>query len=307
VFNADLDISWTNSHLNFTGKLNSTVFEKMIMGLEVDRNSSLLLPTFFHDLCDLAKYRLDSVRCMNDYLNNVTLHHLDERFNTTGKWPFIDQVFVLHYKKKPERLNHMRDLLYQFNVSSKVIKDFDRDELTQDIIECAYPVNRTIDSRNWQPKNLSTGEISLSLKHFAAFDYIIKNKIEYALIFEDDVVIEGNLTSFDKSFRNAMLDLPADYDLYFVGGCLDLHCKAVTGTLDAPKACPQNNRSRCTHAYVISYRGALKMVKNLPIRWAIDWLMNSEGIGLKIYHAEPPLFLQGKSFESTGIRQGVET
>lgn len=258
--------------------------------------------SFYTELCDLAKYRLDSIRCMNKILSNAIFVQLDESLNTTGSWEFIDEIFVLHYKKNPERLNHMRQLLSQFNASSKIVKDFDRDEITREMIDCVYPLRPVVDQRSWQTSNLTIGEISLSMKHFAAFDMIVKNKIEYALIFEDDVVLDDTSKDFVESFRNAMLDLPTDYDIYFVGGCLDLHCKKTSGTIEAPKACLEINRSRCTHAYVISYRGALKTFKNLPIRWPIDWLMNSEGIGLKTYHAEPPIFLQGKTFSSTGIR-----
>lgn len=39
VFNADLSITWANSHLNFSETINTTVYDKMLMGLEVKQGS----------------------------------------------------------------------------------------------------------------------------------------------------------------------------------------------------------------------------------------------------------------------------
>jgi GR25 family glycosyltransferase involved in LPS biosynthesis len=49
---------------------------------------------------------------------------------------------------------------------------------------------------------------------------IIAEKYDNALIFEDDVILDDN---FLEKFENYCKQLPDDFDIFFIGTCLDIH------------------------------------------------------------------------------------
>jgi hypothetical protein len=219
-------------------------------------------------------------------------------FNFNSSMP----IFVAHYSKLLERAAFMRDVLARHNLSAQFIRQFDKEELQPDHLECLLAA--ASETRRRYEKKLMLGEISSFMKHLAAFFAIQKNNYTRALVLEDDVQEDGKLpTTLVALLNEAIGLLPPNFDLLFVGGCLGIRCspsaQRITGKgLSLCKA----ERSRCGDAYIISLQGAAKLIRSLPIRAPIDWQMNYESSVLNMWYSDPPLFSQNNTLIRSNIR-----
>ena len=60
------------------------------------------------------------------------------------------------------------------------------------------------------------GEVSLVMKHFAVYYYMVKHSLENVLILEDDAAFLHSDWAGENSFyQQIMKDLPVDYDMIF--------------------------------------------------------------------------------------------
>ena len=126
-----------------------------------------------------------------------------------------------------------------------------------------------------------------------------KNNIYNALILEDDAFIVPNeRATFVKTMDKMMDQLFLRYDAFFPGGCLDPRrpdyfvCKP-----DEELVC-RRSESRCTHAYVVTNKGAKKILLNMNAKMdhmPIDHMINHEN--LVIYWSNPILFKQYEIIE----------
>jgi glycosyl transferase family 25 len=129
-------------------------------------------------------------------------------------------------------------------------------------------------SNSWdrQPRELLNTEIACALSHQAVYKLIVKEKIPYALILEDDVVLTKKLALFLEYFPKFIL-VHTDIEL------INLFSDSP-GKIILPKIFPHHflfqftrmpNRSS---AYIITNSGARKMIENfLPIRMPADDLL----------------------------------
>ena len=147
---------------------------------------------------------------------------------------------------------------------------------------------------------------SLVLKHFWVY-YEIATKYDYALILEDDVILADN---FVEILNKYMVELPADYDMLFIGDGCNLHIekdkilpnKNIYEKCLYPTRWGGNGGSRCTDSYLISKKCALKMceyinkiTKIYKIQLPADFFINDAARynNFKIYWAEPTIITQG--------------
>ncbi|HAU5545175.1 glycosyltransferase family 25 protein [Proteus mirabilis] len=108
-------------------------------------------------------------------------------------------IYVISIKNSPRKKNIEKELeKYNFSYIDAVV-GADEDSKT---IE-------NINTQEWVKKRygriLSYGEIGCSLSHIKAYQEIIENNIEWAIIFEDDIIIEKNienLLNIDKKLLN---------------------------------------------------------------------------------------------------------
>jgi hypothetical protein len=93
----------------------------------------------------------------------------------------IDQVYVVHYTRLPERRRHIVDLIRKMGIGDALIMaSYDREELTQDNIDCF-----------WTPDPgypMVSGQFSLAIKHFMALYDMLQRGYESILVLEDDVI-----------------------------------------------------------------------------------------------------------------------
>ncbi|CAG8810045.1 33802_t:CDS:1, partial [Racocetra persica] len=109
--------------------------------------------------------------------------------------------------------------------------------------------------------NLTVGAKACYLSHYRIFESIVKNGYENALILEDDVDMEVNITDIMTEVHH---NLPNDWDMLYLGHCdewdsnyfktnLTVHILHTTG------------HPKCTHAYAVSAKGAKKLIEKLNI------------------------------------------
>jgi len=190
------------------------------------------------------------------------------------------KIFVCHWSKLQERKQFILDQFEKYNITNyEFVEMYDKDELTEE--ECSY-------------FDLEKCKISLSLKHFYIYREIAA-KYDEALIFEDDVILNAK---FMENLGKYMKQLPADYDMLYLGdGCkLHINRKNIIHGINVYIS----QTSRCTDSYIVSKKCALQLCEykdNLKnkITLPIDWWLNSaiSDNNLKNYWAEPTICSQG--------------
>ncbi|NDB28810.1 hypothetical protein EB151_04580, partial [archaeon] len=137
-------------------------------------------------------------------------------------------------------------------------------------------------------------ERSLVLKHVSILKDVVKNNYESVLILEDDVTLCDGFVEYCNMF---MEQLPNDWDVAWVGSCLNLHEPSVDG-----KYVYKTDRgSRCTHAFLVSGRMAKKVIDvisdvYLPADHFYNYLIREHN--LNNYWFEPSLAIQSLEFSS---------
>lgn len=118
--------------------------------------------------------------------------------------------------------------------------------------------------------------IGCAISHMNVWKLFLETEEEYAIIFEDDVVLEDN---FNEKLEVALREVPKDYDILYLGctGCDNTQPVNIVKILASIPFFPQtfnpdekvtDNISRpsvafATHAYIVSRKGATKLLKYL--------------------------------------------
>lgn len=230
------------------------------------------------------------ISCMDPPATNLTPDNL--------------RVHVIHYTRLTERRQHMEQVLREHELDRfpvSWVTAHDREEVL---------AGGTYERGEWgDPQVIAAGSVSLILKHLEVYRAVVVEPNAWHLILEDDVLIHPG---FLPALERCLAELPADWDLCFVGQGCDLHVpwwlrrtgRRVywrgwkRGLLWGGGGC-----SRCTEAYLIHPRCAERILGSQfarpPFDRPIDWHLNAAGAALQIhsYWAEPPLVTQG-AFES---------
>lgn len=115
--------------------------------------------------------------------------------------------------------------------------------------------------------------IGCALSHFKAWNEFLKTNEKYAIVFEDDVILEK---FFIDRVYNALNHVPEDYDILYLG-CFGCDSKNVSNIYKMSSILYGKNKRNqqineyisipeyayATHAYVISREGAKKMLSFL--------------------------------------------
>ena len=205
------------------------------------------------------------------------------------------KILVIHYDKLVERKKHMLKQLDKAGLNDfEFISNHGKDKLTA--------------QEKSKFKNLTDGEISLMMHHFECYK-IISEKYDYAIIFEDDVILADN---FQNRIEKYIAELPEDWDMLFFGEGQGVHIpqyRQSPGVNIYKKMTDLKNKmpggidgsTRCADSYIVSKKCAQKIaqvinmlnVTSIPL----DHLLNKINHFCKfnIYWAEPTLAIQGTS------------
>lgn len=202
------------------------------------------------------------------------------------------KIFVVHYKLLKPRKREMIAKFEKFNITNYEFIEIDRNELTEE-------------QKNVFVKDLSKVGAAISLSHHYAYKEIA-DKYDHALILEDDVIFADN---FIEKFNTYLSQLPADYDMLFIGNGCNLHIENhrivpnqyIYEKCLHPTDWGGNGATRCTDSYIVSKKFATKIcdyMRNLKEKISevgIDWWLNgaARDCKFKVYWAEPTIVTQG--------------
>ena len=202
------------------------------------------------------------------------------------------KIFVIHYDKLVHRKKHILKELNKYDLECEFVSNYGKDMLT------GYQKSKF--------RNLNDSEISLSMHHFECYKRI-SEKYDYAVIFEDDVILSEN---FKNNIEKYINDLPKDWDMLFFGeghGVNIPNYRLVpeqniykkSTELNNPFPGGINGSTRCADSYVISSKCCKKILEkinspNYIIFMPIDHLLNYINYynNFNIFWAEPTITKQ---------------
>jgi GR25 family glycosyltransferase involved in LPS biosynthesis len=201
------------------------------------------------------------------------------------------QIFVISLARSPERRENVRNQLG--NIPHVIVDAVDGKAMTRGQEKLA---NRMISRETIN----SDGSIGCFLSHYFLWKHIVEHNIDYALILEDDIVVRRPFVSH----VNKLIQAVPDCDLIYIGHCLDTrsgHRVAVVDDLNLYKTV----ESLCTHAYVVSQKGASKLIQYIENYVSFDTIDKRmltavrEGI-LTAYSVQPKIIGQNGMTSTIG-------
>jgi GR25 family glycosyltransferase involved in LPS biosynthesis len=206
----------------------------------------------------------------------------------------LSKIYLLHHKDElfKNRYDYITNRLSQENLEFELIdlykpEEIDYDEMTknQDFIPIFIEQINGNSYFNFS-KKISKASLSLILKHLYCWKDQIKNNYDYILVLEDDSEIPDNFSELLDNIVNEMRI--KESELVMIGTAFDLK---------SPNILKDNfihfnylQKTRCTHAYIISKSCSEKMINgfknyNLPIDFKMNEVIQLEKI--KVYWYEP--------------------
>jgi len=202
------------------------------------------------------------------------------------------QIFVIHYAKLAERRKNMVMQLIVNDLDAEFITQYDRSSLLDE------------DKRIFRA-GYSDADKAITLSHIYCYKQV-SDRCDYALILEDDAVFNNQ---FRATLDNYITQLPADWDMVFIGDGCNLHIpypivQAQGGNIFKkclePTPWGGNGATRCTDSYLISKKCAARILNyvanpDLIIDGPIDWWLNDvcRKCQFQVYWAEPTIVTQG--------------
>jgi glycosyl transferase family 25 len=203
------------------------------------------------------------------------------------------KIFTVHYKKLTERKKHIENQLSNIKnleINHEFVEQFDRDNLNENDTKI---FNGYKDMAN----------IAICLSHFYCYQQICE-KYDYALIFEDDVILSKD---FSEKIKIYIEEIPEDWDMLFIGDGCNLH---YHNTIAGKNIYLKDNElkyinddskgaTRCADSYLVNKKCAIKLcnyIKNLnKINRPVDFWLNTaiKENNFIVYWAEPTIVTQG--------------
>lgn len=204
------------------------------------------------------------------------------------------KIYVIHVRGEKEREKHMRQELEKFKLEAEFMLDGNKEDITP----------QTLTQYFTGSMHEVSGKVSCALKHIKVYESIISNKIEQALIFEDDIILKSN---FESTLHDVLEEIKErQLSNYFISLENSNHGYIKKHEREAGKHLYEKKQGRCAGAYLIDYQCAQSLIQEIKYNKcgeAIDWFHNQllEQQKITIYWAHPYLAEQGShngSFKS---------
>ena len=157
-------------------------------------------------------------------------------------------IYVLSLKRATDRRAHIQRELFFY---PHVVKDaVDGSNLT--IAE-----TKLLQSYLDPSSNLRPGEIGCLLSHIMLWKQIVSEGISSAIIFEDDVKVNGSLWRVVRT-----LTLKQDVDYALLGHCFEDSTSRIVGQIPG-YTIRVSERGECTHGYYITLKGCKQLLRSI--------------------------------------------
>ncbi len=192
------------------------------------------------------------------------------------------KTFVIHVRGNKEREKHIKRELQKHNIDYEFILEGNMEDITENNLEKYF----SDDYKKISPQT------SCVLKHFYAYEQIVKNNISIALVFEDDIELFNSFQKiFEASVKESVTENLSGFIVSYEASTQNFIGKSEEV---ARKYLYKKNNGRCAGAYLIDVAAA-KMILDYTYKYKcnmnVDWLHNelsAKGI-LKIFWCHPPV------------------
>ncbi|CAG8816814.1 23038_t:CDS:1, partial [Cetraspora pellucida] len=177
------------------------------------------------------------------YSNYSEDPNLQKEFSPTNRTLGFDHIYVIHLDYRTDRFERLKE------ISSYLGLDFDY-----------FPAVSKYDEeflRRFGTANMDLSQKACFLSHYLVYKEIIDKGYNSALILEDDVDFELNITVI---MNDILHDLPSSWETLYVGSCQELVGERV-GKNSSLHKLYMSVYPICTHAYAVSYSGVRKIVE----------------------------------------------
>ena len=197
------------------------------------------------------------------------------------------KTFIIHVSTAIDREQHMLQQISGRNLSYQFILDGDKNQLTEEVLDKYFT----------EEMNKVSNGTSCAYKHILAYEYMIKNQTDFALILEDDIELDHVI--FDEVLLKIMYELKTKNISNFLVSLEDSNLKYVKASERKPnQLLYPKEKGRMAGAYLVDLKAAnnlLREIKNNKCALPIDWFHNhcSENNVIKIWWAHPTIACQG--------------
>lgn len=200
------------------------------------------------------------------------------------------QVFVINLDKNQDRCRHMTQQLERLGIAFERLPAVYGQALSRKELRASFSKFRSFCAIG---KRLSIGAVGCALSHGKVYQQMIERKIPYALILEDDILIDETIhTQLDKVSK--FIDV--NKAQVVVLSALEFHGGETRGIF-------RNNRAICADGYVITLEAAKTIYHaNMPVVSEADaWYRWYRRFGLEVYNAWPACIRQDNGAFGTDI------
>jgi GR25 family glycosyltransferase involved in LPS biosynthesis len=226
-------------------------------------------------------------------------------------------TYLVHYTKLKDRKEFVDFQFSKFGIEAEVITEYDKDDLTPEIINSFYDKNPSKyeskikplwDAEEFKYRELNMPEISCTIKHFEAIRRASEAPNDYSLILEDDIVL---VEDFSTKFESCLDATPPDWDAIFIGtGCgqwfQEIKLKGLPSVEGNPNCFLMDHpATNCAEGYLLKKETAKKIYNGArPFHLISDWELAYQlySSSAKVYWWHPSLIEQGSKngmFKST--------
>ncbi|CAG0880983.1 unnamed protein product [Cyprideis torosa] len=217
-----------------------------------------------HENENLQWARLTAARYMSP-IYNLSIFENDIDFADSVPLPFVDKVFVIHLRRRKDRLLRINYCLKELGIDYELVKAVDGQTLTKNDFKkynIKLPPNGYISVHNLEKrvKNISLGNVGLILTSMQIWKKMVEENIQTALILEDDAHLMPNFRSRLKRILRDADQRVKNWDFIYlfqwVFDFLVYHETKVLGTSEIVNA----PYSHGTTGYLLKLAGAKKLL-----------------------------------------------
>lgn len=165
------------------------------------------------------------------------------------------KIFVINLDERPDKFKNAEDQLIAQGLSCERISAIRGSNLTQEQIEQAY--DKEANKKHYM-KTMSVGEIGCYMSHRAAWQKIVNENLDYAIILEDDCKLEA-----DFHVLPSLLDQLKDWDYIKLTGPRGRKKIQATAKISSGYSVAHYNKIPIsTPGQVVSLKGAKTLLNN---------------------------------------------
>lgn len=196
----------------------------------------------------------------------------------------VDAVYVI---SMPDRMSYITNVLGMYKIKAEFIEPLIATELDKSqLIEEGSITAGCV---------LNMGRIACHMSHIKTLQTFLSSTHHNCLIFEDDLKEPSKSIDYFSEIKNIIDNVPADYDIIYLGRCWDKCNKDIKVTNNIV----QTFFPQCRHAYIVSRSGAKKIIsESLPLsEFPGDFTIAKaiENGKITAFATTPPLFRQNRS------------